>query len=86
MKTEALRDANHKAPLPTYRVDIGMSTSNFGVLWPVVQGHGPCGCGQIHSMERVVGYFTSRQDAEAFVSMATYMEKLAAAPDGSRRV
>lgn len=73
------------APIPTYRIETGISVTGFGVLWPVCQFHGRCGCGEVE-MSRVVGYFTSRNDAEAFVSMVTHFEKMAGNTDGTRRV
>jgi hypothetical protein len=70
---------------PRYTIEIGVSISGFGVLWPVVQHHGQCGCGQVE-MKRTVGYFCSHADAEAYVSMATYLEAQAADKHGDRTV
>lgn len=72
-------------PPPTYSIETGIATRDFGVLWPVAQHHRSCGCGA-HKMQRIIGYFTSKEDAEAYISMVTYLESQAANPDGTRRV
>lgn len=60
---------------PRYSIGVGMSMTDLGVLWPVVQHHGKCGCGSVE-MKRTIGYFTSRQDAEEYVSMAAHRDEM----------
>lgn len=63
--------------LPIYRVGVGVSLTEIGVLWPVIEDHGKCGCGTV-DLVSTVAYMDSRERAEQYVrliSKRTYLGK-----------
>ncbi len=50
---------------PTYEVGEGISLTELGVLWPVVESHGKCGCGAVE-MKSTIAYFVSKDLAVLF--------------------
>lgn len=54
---------------PTYEIGTGISVLEFGVLWPVIESHGKCGCGAVE-MKATIAYFTSKDGAEFYVYKA----------------
>lgn len=56
---------------PLYRVgEFRQSIPAIGVVWPVEEVHGRCGCGEVE-MKSSIAFFTSRTDAGHFVDYKT---------------
>lgn len=72
--------------VPRYRIQAAVSPNGLGpvTLWPVRQIWKNSATGVETS--RILGYFCSKEDADSFVSMATYLESQAATATGERRV
>jgi hypothetical protein len=53
--------------LHQYRVgECRQSITGIGVVWPVLELHGRCGCGATE-MTNEIAFFVNRADAESFV-------------------
>ncbi len=52
-------------------LDYRESITGIGVVWPVYESHGQCGCGRCE-MGGPIAFFVDRYDAEMFVADKEY--------------
>jgi hypothetical protein len=56
---------------PTYKLgECRKSFTGVGVLWPVLEVRGKCGCGSVE-MSNAIAYFAEKSDAELFIEVKT---------------